>query len=53
MHGFEYQQAYSSASVIEQMVGFFNASEKPKILEIFTPSAENDLILKTYFKQIQ
>ena len=53
MHGFEYQQAYSSASVIEQMVGFFNASEKPKILEIFTPSAENDLILKDYFKQIQ
>ena len=53
MHGFEYQQAYSTASVAKEMVGFFEASEKPKILEIFTPSAENDLILKTYFKQIQ
>ncbi|EAR12691.1 2-succinyl-6-hydroxy-2,4-cyclohexadiene-1-carboxylic acid synthase/2-oxoglutarate decarboxylase [Polaribacter irgensii 23-P] len=53
MFGFEYQQAYSTASVTKELEGFFEASEKPKILEIFTPSAENDLILKTYFKKIQ
>ena len=37
-----------------QLFDFFGmASEKPKILEIFTPSEENDLILTAYFKYIQ
>ena len=53
MHGFEYQKAYSTATIKEQLDGFYEVSEKPKILEIFTPSAENDLILKNYFKYIQ
>jgi 2-succinyl-5-enolpyruvyl-6-hydroxy-3-cyclohexene-1-carboxylate synthase len=53
MHGFVYHQAFSSASVVQEISRFFNTSEKPKILEIFTPSAENDLVLKTYFKYIQ
>jgi 2-succinyl-5-enolpyruvyl-6-hydroxy-3-cyclohexene-1-carboxylate synthase len=53
MHQFEYQKAYSTETVATELNGFFKTSKKPKILEIFTPSAENDLILKTYFKQIQ
>lgn len=53
MYGFEYQKAYSIATINEQLDGFYEVSEKPKILEIFTPSAENDLTLKTYFKYIQ
>ncbi|WP_299668934.1 2-succinyl-5-enolpyruvyl-6-hydroxy-3-cyclohexene-1-carboxylic-acid synthase [uncultured Polaribacter sp.] len=53
MHEFEYQKAYSSETVEKELEGFFEASEKPKILEIFTPSAENDLVLKDYFKYIQ
>ena len=53
MHQFEYQKAYSKETVAKELNGFFETSSKPKILEIFTPSAENDLILKTYFKHIR
>jgi 2-succinyl-5-enolpyruvyl-6-hydroxy-3-cyclohexene-1-carboxylate synthase len=53
MHDFEYQKAFSTESVNEHLKGFYETSEKPKILEIFTPSEENDLILTAYFKYIQ
>lgn len=51
-YGFEYQKAFSTETVSKELATFFNASEKPKILEIFTPSATNDVILKEYFKYI-
>jgi 2-succinyl-5-enolpyruvyl-6-hydroxy-3-cyclohexene-1-carboxylate synthase len=53
MHQLEYQKAYSTETVTKELNRFFETSEKPKILEIFTPSAENDLVLKEYFKYIQ
>ena len=53
MHQLEYQKAYSTETVTKELNRFFETSEKPKILEIFTPSAENDLVLKDYFKYIQ
>ncbi|WP_299063188.1 2-succinyl-5-enolpyruvyl-6-hydroxy-3-cyclohexene-1-carboxylic-acid synthase [uncultured Polaribacter sp.] len=61
MHGFEYQKAFASEEVTQELKGFFEtstemnsaSSKKPKILEIFTPSEENDLVLKDYFKYIQ
>ena len=53
MHGFEYLKAYSTITINEQLESFYEASENPKILEIFTPSVENDLVLKNYFKYIQ
>ena len=53
MHAFEYQKAFSTETVNEQLKGFYETSGKPKILEIFTPSEENDLILTAYFKYIQ
>ena len=53
MHEFEYRKAFSTETVKEQLKGFYVASEKPKILEIFTPSEENNLILTAYFKYIQ
>jgi 2-succinyl-5-enolpyruvyl-6-hydroxy-3-cyclohexene-1-carboxylate synthase len=53
MYGFQYLKADSKVTVKEQLVGFYKTSEKPKILEIFTPSEENDLILSAYFKYIQ
>lgn len=53
MYEFEYQKAFSSETVKKELVDFYKSSEKPKILEIFTPSAENDLILSAYFKYIQ
>ena len=53
MHGFEYHKAFSTDTVNEQIKDFYEVSEKPKILEIFTPSGDNNLILKTYFNYIQ
>ncbi len=53
MYAFDYRMAHSTETVKEQLEGFYESSEKPKILEIFTPSEENDLILKEYFKYIQ
>jgi 2-succinyl-5-enolpyruvyl-6-hydroxy-3-cyclohexene-1-carboxylate synthase len=53
MYGFEYQKSFSTRTTKEQLADFYKVSEKPKILEIFTPSLENDLVLKTYFKYIQ
>ncbi len=61
MHNFEYLKAFSTETVAKQLKGFFDEnaekisaqSQKPKILEIFTPSKENDLILKEYFKYIK
>ncbi len=53
MFDFDYLKADSTVAVKEQLIGFYETTEKPKILEIFTPSEENDLILKEYFKYIQ
>ena len=53
MHQLEYQKSYSTETVTKELNRFFETSDKPKILEIFTPSAENDLVLKDYFKYIQ
>lgn len=52
-YGFEYRKAYSTETVDDSLNGFFDASGKPKILEIFTPSQENDRILKSYFKHLE
>ncbi|TXD46411.1 2-succinyl-5-enolpyruvyl-6-hydroxy-3-cyclohexene-1-carboxylic-acid synthase [Polaribacter sp. IC073] len=53
MYGFDYLKANTTATVRTTLKGFYETSEKPKILEIFTPSEANDLILKEYFKYIQ
>ena len=53
MYELDYLKAHSTETVKEQLIDFYKSSEKPKILEIFTPSKENDLILKEYFKHIQ
>jgi len=53
MYELDYVKASSTEEVQEQLNGFYETSKKPKILEIFTPSEENDLILKEYFKYIQ
>ncbi|WP_299050519.1 2-succinyl-5-enolpyruvyl-6-hydroxy-3-cyclohexene-1-carboxylic-acid synthase [uncultured Polaribacter sp.] len=52
MYGFKYQKAYSTETVQQELQTFYQESEQPKILEIFTPSSENDQILKKYFKYI-
>jgi len=53
MYEFDYLKASSTETVKKQLQGFYEESEKSKILEIFTPSEENDLILSAYFKYIK
>ena len=47
MHGFQYITAHSIASVEKELQNFYQG-ESPKLLEIFTPSDQNHIILKEY-----
>ncbi len=49
MYEFEYTKAHNSEEVENELISFFSASEKPKILEIFTPRKVNDEVLLEYF----
>ena len=51
-HGFEYSSADSTATLNEALSEFFEENRSPKLLEIFTPSSENDTILLSYFDQL-
>ncbi|MDG1778725.1 MAG: 2-succinyl-5-enolpyruvyl-6-hydroxy-3-cyclohexene-1-carboxylic-acid synthase [Flavobacteriaceae bacterium] len=50
--GFSYTMANSTATLTEVLTTFFDTAEGPKLLEIFTPSSENDKILLSYFDEI-
>jgi 2-succinyl-5-enolpyruvyl-6-hydroxy-3-cyclohexene-1-carboxylate synthase len=49
MYGFEYASAANSEEIEAHLKGFFHSSEKPKLLEIFTPRKVNDEVLLEYF----
>ena len=53
MHGFGYQSANDMPSLMAQLATFFDNSETPQILEIFTPSDINDTVLLSYFDYIK
>jgi len=53
MFGFEYSSAIDESSLKLVLDEFFETSERPKILEVFTPSKLNDKILLDYFKFIR
>jgi 2-succinyl-5-enolpyruvyl-6-hydroxy-3-cyclohexene-1-carboxylate synthase len=53
MYGFEYSIASDEKSLDEALEKFYNGSKKPKLLEVFTPSAVNDQVLLDYFKFIK
>ncbi|MCJ7757302.1 MAG: 2-succinyl-5-enolpyruvyl-6-hydroxy-3-cyclohexene-1-carboxylate synthase, partial [Gillisia sp.] len=53
MHSFEYVSAKTSKELSEVLKGFFNTSEKPKLLEIFTPRKINDEVLLEYFNYMK
>lgn len=50
MYGFDYFTARNNEEVINELNSFYNDSEQPKLLEIFTPNSKNDIVLKEYFK---
>ncbi|MEM8521889.1 2-succinyl-5-enolpyruvyl-6-hydroxy-3-cyclohexene-1-carboxylic-acid synthase [Flavobacterium sp. PL12] len=52
MYGFEYTVASDEKSLSASLSAFYNQSDKPSILEVFTPTLENDKILLQYFKEL-
>jgi 2-succinyl-5-enolpyruvyl-6-hydroxy-3-cyclohexene-1-carboxylate synthase len=52
MYGFEYNIASDEASLETSLTALYAQNEKPSILEIFTPTLENDSILLQYFKEL-
>ncbi|WP_196894191.1 2-succinyl-5-enolpyruvyl-6-hydroxy-3-cyclohexene-1-carboxylic-acid synthase [Aureivirga marina] len=52
MYDFSYHTAKSLKELNTELQEFYKESEQPKILEIFTPSDENDKVLKSYFKNL-
>lgn len=53
MFGFEYSTAHNLKTLAEEVVGFYDKSGKPKVLEVFTPSDLNDLVLKEYINNLK
>lgn len=52
MYGFEYHTANSELTLTEQLQIVLNSNTKPQLLEIFTPTLDNDAILLQYFKEL-
>lgn len=52
MYGMEYSKATDSESLDVAISNLFQQNEKPQILEIFTPTVENDKMLLHYFKEL-
>ena len=53
MYRFQYRKASDTASLQEEMKAFLEDSNEPQILEVFTPTYENDGFLKNYFKVLK
>ncbi|CAC9977041.1 2-succinyl-5-enolpyruvyl-6-hydroxy-3-cyclohexene-1-carboxylic-acid synthase [Flavobacterium panici] len=52
MYGCNYYKASNLAELNENLDKLYIENEAPGILEVFTPTAENDVILKQYFKEL-
>ena len=53
MYKIEYSTANNLNELNVSLPDFYTESEHPKLLEVFTPSQENDTVLKEYFKAIK
>ncbi|HPF98146.1 MAG: 2-succinyl-5-enolpyruvyl-6-hydroxy-3-cyclohexene-1-carboxylate synthase [Flavobacteriaceae bacterium] len=52
MYHFEYAQAETDLQLKNRLQTFFEPSDKPKLLEIFTPRLANDKVLLDYFESL-
>ncbi|MGB2128845.1 MAG: 2-succinyl-5-enolpyruvyl-6-hydroxy-3-cyclohexene-1-carboxylic-acid synthase [Flavicella sp.] len=52
MHGFAYQSVSDEETLQSVLLDFFENGDKPKLLEVHTPSDLNDDVLKQYFKSL-
>ena len=53
MYDFGYEAVASEIEISDALNIFFEASERPKILEIFTPRKINDKVLLEYFSYMK
>jgi len=53
MYGFGYESARNIAELKEQLQTFYQDEGRPKLMEIFTPTEQNDLCLKAYFNALK
>jgi 2-succinyl-5-enolpyruvyl-6-hydroxy-3-cyclohexene-1-carboxylate synthase len=54
MYDLPYSAAHNEEELADELTGFFSkTTQRPAILEIFTPRLQNAPILKSYFKQLQ
>lgn len=52
MFNFKYFSATNSNELRSELKSFYRISDKPKLLEIFTPREINDKVLKDYFSRL-
>ncbi|WP_298902116.1 2-succinyl-5-enolpyruvyl-6-hydroxy-3-cyclohexene-1-carboxylic-acid synthase [uncultured Psychroserpens sp.] len=53
MYGFEYRNARTEIQLKENLKSFFETSNTPRLLEVFTPRTINDSVLLDYFKYVR
>jgi len=53
MYGLEYNVANDEASLSTGLSALYSQNEKPGILEVFTPTLDNNHILLQYFKELK
>ncbi|NNK72264.1 MAG: 2-succinyl-5-enolpyruvyl-6-hydroxy-3-cyclohexene-1-carboxylate synthase, partial [Flavobacteriaceae bacterium] len=53
LYGFDYAKATDLEELKDTFDSFFQAGDKPKLLEIFTPRLKNDTALLEYFENIK
>jgi 2-succinyl-5-enolpyruvyl-6-hydroxy-3-cyclohexene-1-carboxylate synthase len=53
MYGFNYLTASNEATLESSLKELFSNDEKPTLLEVFTPTLENDKVLLDYFKELK
>ena len=52
MYGFNYQIASNETSLQHAITNLFSQNDAPTILEIFTPTRQNDAVLLQFFKEL-
>ncbi|MFY0629403.1 MAG: 2-succinyl-5-enolpyruvyl-6-hydroxy-3-cyclohexene-1-carboxylic-acid synthase [Flavobacteriaceae bacterium] len=53
MYGFEYCAVSNLSGLDSKLATFYSGSEGPKLIEIFTPSDQNDRVLKEYVNYLR
>lgn len=53
MYGLNYLTASNEATLEKSLKDLFSQDDKPTLLEVFTPTLENDKILSNYFKALE